>query len=196
MHPYLFTSINNYGGLLMQMGLTQEQANAKIKDVATDLFQPRSEALRSLALEQYSQGDYATARITLLELLKKGFEVQSTYIHLVRVSLMLGEINEAKQYLSHAWEGIEGSKPYVKARLLWFEIAFALLEGQPFTSHISSLQETLAMDGVFVEWSMQPVLDYLAGKLSEEDTAFLTSLVAVLSYSAKFNELAPELFRR
>lgn len=196
MHPHLFTSINNYGGMLMQMGLTQEQANAKIKDIATDLFQPSGEALRSLALEQYSQGDYATARITLLELLKKEFEVQSTYIHLVRVSLMLGEISEAKQFLSLAWEGIEISKPYVKARLLWFEIAFAMLGSHPYPMHIINLQETLTLAGAFVKWSMQPVLDYLAGRLNSDDTAFLTALVAVFGDSTKFKELAPDLFRR
>ena len=147
-----------------------------------------------MASEQYQRGNYNAAKTTLLELLQTGFEIQSTYIHLVRVCLMLGEITEAKQYLCLAWENIESSKPYVKARLLWFEIAFALLECLPCSSHLIILRETLALDGVFVEWSMQPVLDYLAGKLSAEDTAFLTSLVAALSDSAKFIELAPELF--
>ena len=37
-HPNLIRSINNYDNLLVQMGLTQEQATARIKELAPELF--------------------------------------------------------------------------------------------------------------------------------------------------------------
>ncbi len=38
-HPHLIKSVNNYGSLLMQMGLTKEQAVEKIKEIAPELFE-------------------------------------------------------------------------------------------------------------------------------------------------------------
>lgn len=37
-HPHMIDSIDNYSALLMQMGLTQEQATARIKELAPELF--------------------------------------------------------------------------------------------------------------------------------------------------------------
>lgn len=38
-HPHLIKSVNNYGSLLMQMGLTKEQAVEKIKEIAPEFFE-------------------------------------------------------------------------------------------------------------------------------------------------------------
>jgi hypothetical protein len=37
-HPYLMNAATNYAKLLMEMGLTKEQADAKVKAMAPDLF--------------------------------------------------------------------------------------------------------------------------------------------------------------
>jgi len=54
---------------------------------------------------------------------------------------------------------------------------------------LGRLKNALRTDRAQMEWAMDPVLDYLRAKLSPEDHALLTELVAALSYPEKVTGL-------
>jgi hypothetical protein len=129
-----------------------------------------------------------------------------------RLCLITGRFAEAREHVTQGWAVRGEAKPYIVARLLWFQLALEMLDAysrgresapssSPLTvernspTHVGGyeilgrLKTALQNDSAFMEWTMQPVLDHLKSWLSEPDHALLTAFVAALSDRAKLPEL-------
>ncbi len=158
-------------------------ANIKMKKDMT----PRQ--VRSKALEIYKQGKYAEAHALLMKLLDLEFEVVSTRLHLARICFLTDQLAEARQHVDQAWEHRSEAPHYVVPRILWFQTAFALLDGASPTPFLASLKTALESKNAIMDWTMDPVLDHLKSRLTDEQHSFLTAFVAALSFKNKKAEL-------
>jgi tetratricopeptide (TPR) repeat protein len=153
--------------------------------------------LHELARDCFVLGDYPKAEELLNRLLQAGFEPASTRHHLARVCLITDRLAEAREHVAQAWSARADAQPYLIARLLWFQLALALLEAVDKEEDgmnkagllLGRLKTALQNDTVFMEWNMQPVLDHLKPRLPTDACTLLAALVAALSFKEKVAEL-------
>ena len=74
------------------------------------------------------RGEYAQAEKLLNGLLDAGFEPAGTRHHLARVCLITDRFAEAREHVAQGWAARADAKPYLIARLLWFQLALAWLD--------------------------------------------------------------------
>ena len=189
-HPDTLGSVNNLAALLEITGRIVEAQALRFRRI--DLFNINADSLpqslRNLATDYFMLGEFAKAEELLHELLESGFEIPSTYHHLARVCLMIDHFNEARNHVAQAWSVRTEAKPYIIARLLWLQIVTRLLcepqsalnDGATQTI-IGQLKGVLLHDEAFMEWTMEPVLKHLEGKLDPETMIFLSALVATMN---------------
>jgi hypothetical protein len=111
---------------------------------------------------------------------------------------MTDQRKEACEHVSKAWADRADAKPYLVARLLWFQLALGMLEesghgaeaGEQQTANaLGMLKTALHIEGAHMEWTMDPVLDHLKPRLTASDHAILTAMVAAMGNSEKLAEL-------
>ena len=137
--------------------------------------------LRREALSFFKEGAYDEAERNLRLLLDANFDVPGTHCHLARVLLMQDKLETAREEIRLAWELRNDAPAYSIPRILWFHIIFAILDGRTQSPYLGRLKTALNNDGAFMEWTMDPVLDHLKPKLTLEDHALLSALVAAMS---------------
>ncbi len=154
--------------------------------------------LRELALHCFKLGDYAKAEELLNRLLQSGFEPPSTRHHLARLCLITGRFDEAREQVAQAWAARADAKPYLVARLLWFQLALGMVKNrgqrkeagdQHTVIVIGMLKTALQIEGVHMAWNMVPILHHLKARLNGDDHTLLTALVAALSDRANVEKL-------
>ena len=153
------------------------------------IYEKFGKEFRSLALKLFNDGDYSTTKKVLVFLLSTGFETLSTYVHLIRVSIILNQAVTAIEYLDLAWKSRAEASIYVNARILWLKIALSFLTKSSIDNYISQLKTVLQKEDVFMEWTMQPVLDHIKPQITERQYAFLSALVAAMSNKANMEKL-------
>jgi len=141
----------------------------------------KPEPLRRLALECYRCGDLFNSEKLFQEVLVRGYEVPSTYCHLIRILLLANREEEAHISLNQALAHIDDAKDYVICRLLWFQILFAILESSSLNSYITKIKIALQNEMSCSEWTMKPLLDQIKPKITESQHAFLSALIDGLS---------------
>jgi hypothetical protein len=148
-------------------------------------------AQRSAALLDYKAGDYSSAEQKLQELLASDFEVTGTRCHLARIALITNDLPSLREHTAEAWKVRAGAPGYVVPRILWLQLASALLDGDIVgVLHLLGYLKTALQDPkAIMEWSMNPVLDHLKPKLSASDHALLTALVDAMSFPDKLSTL-------
>jgi tetratricopeptide (TPR) repeat protein len=199
-YPVLQTCVDNYADCLDKLGYNQEQIMAALRELSPDFFDEKTpenedhqkytpDQVRGIALELYNNGEYDKARELLKILLKDGFEVLSTRLHLARLALITDNYADARQHVTDAWACHTAAKPYVIARILWMQILIALIDNADAIHILGQLKTALLAEDVNMEWTMQPVLDHLKPRLSDNSHALLTALVAALSDRAYVEKL-------
>jgi len=106
-----------------------------------------------------------------------------------RLCLVTNRDTEARELIRRAWSRRSDGPGYCLPRMLWFQLLFELLDGKSPARPIGRLKTALTDSNTFADWSMQPVLDHMTPRLPANAMALLTSLIAVLSNSARMPEL-------
>ena len=124
--------------------------------------------LRRIALEMYEAGDLEEAEAVYEKIIKRGCAPASTYCHLVRVRFLMNRLEEAKADLERAmykWK----DENYVLARIQYFQVVFAMLEGKDYQWFIQQIRATCESGGATLYWSMGPVLEFLRSRVIEPE---------------------------
>jgi hypothetical protein len=150
------------------------------------------------------------ARLLLEELLQNNFAVLSTRLHLARLALITDNLVEAAQHFNEVWKTRKEAKNYVVARILWFKLCLEYMNTKAKQSTgifgkikslykkeernetiiiLSQLKAILQKEDAFMEWTMQPVLDHLKPKLTEQQHKLLSGLVDYMSYKQNLEKL-------
>jgi hypothetical protein len=90
---------------------------------------------------------------------------------------------EARREVHLATENIENAYAYVLPRILFFEWVFAVLDGIDSAAVGRRMREALLEPGANMEWTIEPMLDYLRPRLGESNFNFFMALAKALSYS-------------
>jgi tetratricopeptide (TPR) repeat protein len=147
-------------------------------------------SLRIEAVERFLAGRFTDAERLYERLVQERFELASTHCHLARVYLMTGREPEAAAQVELAWDHRAGAPGYVLPRILFFRLVASLLAGDGIDDRLRQMARALRAPGAFETWSMQPVIDRLAPRLSPEQLALLTALVEVLGGQRRGRDLA------
>jgi tetratricopeptide (TPR) repeat protein len=198
-HPDALKILTSLADLLDKTGHADEtrtlrQQYVHIQSSKADITPP---ALQELAFEYFQLGYYAQAEEILNRLLQQGFDVLDIYHDLARLSLVTDRITEARKYVTQAWERRSEARPYLIARLLWFQLAITLLEGagsqcntQDVEHLLGLLKTTLQNAAAFAEWVMEPVLNHLKPQIPDDAHALLTALVAAINSRTHLDKLS------
>jgi len=133
--------------------------------------------LREQALSLFKESYCAEAERIYLHLVKRGFELGSTYCHLARVCLMLDRFDDAFRHLDVAEQHCR-ERSYVRARAIFLRILECYLNQHPTGRLLAQLRQTLSEPGAFEDWTMEPVVDHL--KTRERFTAAQIEILMIL----------------
>ncbi len=203
-HSDTLTSLQNLSGFLEKTNRNEEAKLIRLRSI--EIISSKSKKnpmmLRGLALDCFKLGDYEKAEELLNRLLQTGFEPTGTRHHLARVCMMNDRFKEAQNHVAQALADLDSARPYIIARLLWFRIAFMLIDGKPEEKDkaeeikrlLGKLKTVFQNDDAFMKWTMQPVLDHLKPRLTDNDHALLTALVDAMSDRANVEKM--DVFRQ
>ena len=113
------------------------------------------------------------------------FDLPGTYCHLARVQLMTGQEDEAGNSVARAWELKEKASGYVVPRIIYFQILLLMLDNQDFSFWIKKINEEIRKPYSTMEWHIQPLLEMLKPRLTQENHQILVTLAEFLQ--TKFN---------
>jgi pentatricopeptide repeat protein len=166
-------------------GMRQQAAEMRVRCAIEDMFRKGDQEsllnVRSIALELFRAGDYARAEEIYRRLLERRFEPSSTCCHLARVLTMCDREQEARSALTQGWKMRVGALPYVSARILFFRLVFALLDGEDGRQQLECIKHLLKQVNVHHIWIMEPVITHLERRLTADKIELLQALVAALS---------------
>jgi tetratricopeptide (TPR) repeat protein len=190
-------TLQNLAQLLENTGRADEAKALRLRhlDAVTAKADTTPLELRTAALDAYRLGDYALAQRLLQRVLDQGFEIPGTHVLLSRLALLRDDARAFEQHAAQAWQHRAEAPPYVLPRILWLQLAADLLSersGGPARTPsilLGRLKTALQTKGAHMEWTMTPVLDHLQPRLSPEDHALLTALVAALSDASQLAAL-------
>jgi len=140
-------------------------------------------ARRMEALRLYKTRNYSAAEELLRGLVQERYEVASNQCHLARALVLMDREEEARREVHLATENIENAYAYVLPRILFFEWVFAVLDGIDSAAVGRRMREALLEPGANMEWTIEPMLDYLRPRLGESNFNFFMALAKALSYS-------------
>jgi hypothetical protein len=140
-------------------------------------------------LSTYKSGDYQNTRKILEKLFQNDFEVLSTRMHLSRLALITDNLAELSKQINEAWQMHKDAKNYILARIIWFKITLAFLNKSSPGTSIGQLKTVLGREDAFMEWTMQPVLDHIKPKITDQQYAFLSVLVDALNAKQNLDKL-------
>jgi tetratricopeptide (TPR) repeat protein len=191
-HPHTLGSMHSLADILEALDRNAEARELRRRRLAFLTGRPDQPplALRSFALDAYNLADYALATDLLQHVLAAGFEPSGTHCHLARLALIQDDVPQAALHADAAWANRAAAEPYVVPRILWLQLACALLAGQTTETRtaaaaIGMLKSALAAEDVIHEWTMEPVIERLASRLSATDTDLLRDLVAAMSFPGR-----------
>lgn len=167
----------------------QGHGDADAEPTEGELVFATSDDVRSMATLLFQHGEYHKAEELLKALLDADCEPAGIHHHLARLCLITDRIAEAREHVAQAWAVRGDKKSYIIARLLWFELALDALTHGDLALHrphsasvLGRLKTTLQDDGAFMEWTMEPVLEHLKGKMQQtEYWELLSALVDALN---------------
>jgi len=199
-HPYTLTSAQDLADVLERTGRADDARSLRERRLAA-LANKRDATpmdLRTGALDAYRLSDYRLAATLLERVLAAGFEVPGTCCHLARIALLCDDAASARAYVAQAWEQRLSAQPHVVPRILWLELACALIGdaarpppagARPLDRVLGRLKSALQAPGAHMEWTMDPVLHHLRSRAPAEAHALLTALVAALGNPANLAAL-------
>lgn len=149
-------------------------------------------AVRQTAFECYRDGKYPDAEALLVLLLEHGFEPADINCHLARICLITDRVDAAREHAAQAWAARETASPYVVARTLWTRLAVAFLDSANVPAPdvgvtadvpllLGQLKTVLQAGDAVLQWTMEPVINHFASRLTDDQIALLAALVAATS---------------
>ena len=106
----------------------------------------------------------------------------SNQCHLARVLIMMDRAEEARQEIRLAMGNLANAYAYVLPRVLYFQWVFAMLDGTDSTAVAQRMRAALLEPGAEMEWTIQPMLDFLRARVGESNFRFLKALARALSF--------------
>jgi hypothetical protein len=111
--------------------------------------------------------------------------VPSSLCHLARVLLMTGREAEAREQIAAAWVIHEDAPTYVVARMIFFQLVFAMLDGAELNGAeiaaiVARIRAALSEPAAHLDWTILPMLDHLRPRLGEANYQFLRALAEAL----------------
>jgi len=178
---------------------SEEAPDGRVPRFLTDLFngdgnspvhgEESCYARRTEALRLYKARDYAAAELLLRGLVQERYEVASNQCHLARVLVLMDRDEEARREVQQASENLANAYTYVLPRVLYFQWLFSILDGIENATVAGQMRAALLEPGSNMEWTIQPMLDYLRPRLGESHFKFFKALAKALSYSDTAAEL-------
>jgi tetratricopeptide (TPR) repeat protein len=175
-HPDTFSCMLWLADLLEELG-KQEECD-RLREQFVDRVMRTKNAVaapvrRQLAFVFLLQSDYQRAERELHSLLKEGFEPASIRHDLVRLCLVMDHFKEAREHLAKGWALRGDAKPSLIARLLWYQLLLTMLDTEEkqdgktknAESLLGKLKTAMRNDAAFTEWTMEPVLKHLKGRM-------------------------------
>lgn len=147
------------------------------------------QARRERAYSHFTNGRHMEAEQLLRTCVAEGYELGSNRCHLARVLMLMNREEEARIEVELAWESRTGAASYVAPRILFFRLLFGMLDGSDLTDTIRELKSHLHHGRASSNWTIQPVLEHIGPRLSEDDYELLKSIASALSESGR----APDL---
>ena len=172
--------------LLEQFQETWEKQNLEIE---LEIMPPKEK--RDKAFMYYEFGEYLNAKFLLENLLKEGFAVLSTHIHLMCIAIMMDDIDDADKHLNKIIKMQDNAENYLSARILWMQLLLIFLNAinkENIVPLLGQIKYLLQREDTLMEWNMEPVLEHIKTKVSDSQFALLSSLVRALR-TGNTNEL-------
>lgn len=135
---------------------------------------------RNIARDYFVLGKYKEAEELLRHLVSLQFEMGSTHCHLARIMLLTGREAEARTEVKLAKEAEKDMGSYIAMRILFFELLFALLDQQTPGEKLQLLHQGLKSDTAFSDWTIQPVIDHLAPRLTSTQVQMMRDVAQAL----------------
>lgn len=136
---------------------------------------------RQQAYDCFAGGDYAQAESLLRRCLEEEFEVPGTHCHLARVLVMLGRESEARDEIRRAWEAHPEGPAYVRARILFFQCLFAMLDRAEFSDFVRQIKAVLVEGYAHSDWNIDPVLQMVRPRLTRRTYRLACAMADALS---------------
>jgi hypothetical protein len=144
---------------------------------------------RQDAADRILTGDFAGAEAIVRSLLAEQFMMPSSHCHLARVLLMTGREAEAREQIAAAWAIRRDAPSYVVARMIFFQLVFAMLDGAGINPIVARIRAALAESGAHLDWTIRPMLDHLRPRLGETNYEFMRALADALSDASALPDL-------
>lgn len=184
-HEATLRTLECLAGTLERQGKRDEAPANRIRYAIEYQLRKGDEAsllnLRGIALELYRAGQYSIAEEIYRRLLERRFQPAGTCCHLARVLIMCDREKEARSELSSGWRLRAGALPYVAPRILFFQIAFALLDKDDPRIYLERMRHMLKQANAHQPWTMGPIIAHLRSRLSPDKIDLLKALAAALS---------------
>lgn len=96
---------------------------------------------------------------------------------------------EVQKNIDEAWQHRTEAPKYVVARILWFKLTLSFLNNNSIENNFGQLKAVLKNEDAFMDWTMQPVLDHIKPKLTEQQYALLSALIDAMSDKQNIKKL-------
>jgi tetratricopeptide (TPR) repeat protein len=180
-------SVENLAVLLDRMERFDEAKTLHLRCIQATISKDNVTPLeiRRAAGNCFHIGEFGLAEQLLFKVLNLSFEIPGTKCHLARIYLLTNRLMDAQKQVEEARQYRAEAPQYVKARILWFSIAFAFIEKKSHENYFGQIRKILLDNDAFMEWSMKPVLDYFQTMITENQFNILSALVAVMNDPTK-----------
>ncbi len=168
---------------------TESDVVGSLRALRTDDGEPPAILRREQAYDCFVAGDYAEAESLLRGCLQEQFEVPGTHCHLARVLVMAGRELEARVEIERAWEARSEGPAYVRARILFFQCLFAMLDRTDFSDYVRQIKTVLSEGCAHWGWTIEPVIQLLRGRLCRADYRFACALAEALCGDERMRRL-------
>ncbi len=108
--------------------------------------------------------------------LENHFDKVGTACHLTRLYLLMGKETNARYYSDEAFNSQNEAKPYVFVRILFFKILFEIMDGKDISTLLLQINELLKTKESHLLWTIQPTLDIVKNRFTEQDFKLLEQL--------------------
>jgi len=174
-------SYNNLAALFEKTGRNKEAKELRLRSLEHETYEITPLKLRIRALEYLKLADYTNAEKLLNRVLVEKFEIPGTHCHLARIYILTDRLSEAEEHVELACQHRTEAPVYVTARIIWFKIALRFLKKTNIENLIDKLKAVISKEGVFMVWTMKPVLDHIKPQITEQQHAFLSAIIDALN---------------
>lgn len=184
-HPETCATANRLAMLLDHVGRKQDAERLRRSLSLGQLLREEQDgtALRLQALELFLAGEFDEAEGIYKHLASMGFELASTHCHLSRIYLITSRFDDAVAEADRAWAQRRDADAYIIPRILFLRLVCKMVKREPIRGILQDLERALQEPGSCSTWTMQPVVQSLTSRLTDEEIALLSALVEALSES-------------